>query len=94
MSDTTSLNTGKKAIVNGVVDHFNTEVGYDIQSLECMFRVNEIYFDHVVTFVEGMKKRPEVMQSGTVLNYISKLDKPNTETLVPRDQLKIRDKNH
>ena len=53
-----------------------------------MFHVNEIFFDPVVTFLEGMKKDPGTMQSGAVLNYISKPDKPNIKTLVPRGQLR------
>ena len=87
MADTFCLNTGKKAGSNKrLVDHFNTEVGHDMDTLECMFHVNEIYFDHVVSFLKRMKNCPGTMQSGAVVNYVSKLDKPNIETLVPRDQ--------
>ena len=57
MANTTSLNTGKRTGFNKrLVDHFNTKKGDSIHTLECMFHVNEIYFDHVVDFVEGMKK--------------------------------------
>ena len=61
-----------------------------------MFHVNEIYFDHMVTFIKVIKNCPGTMQSKAVLNYIkynfqnfSKLDNPNIEILVPRDQLDI-----
>ena len=71
MADTTSLNTGKKAGVNKRLDdHFSAEVGHDIHTLECMFCVDEIYFDHVVTFVEGMKKGRGTKRSGAGLNYV------------------------
>ena len=65
------------------------EVGHDIHTLECLFHVNEIYFGHVVAYVEGMKKGPRAMQAGAVLKFFSKTDKPIVETLVPRDQLDI-----
>ena len=53
MADT-SLNSGKKSVVNKrLVDLFNENVGHDIHVLECMFHVNEIYFSHVTSTIEG-----------------------------------------
>ena len=54
-----------------------------------MFRVNEICFDHVIAFVEGIKKGPGTIHIEAVLNHIPKLDKPNIENLVPHDQLDL-----
>ena len=65
-ADTTSLNSGKKSGVNKrLVDLFNDNVGHDIHALECMFHVNEIYFSHVISTIEGKKKVQE--QCKTVL---------------------------
>ena len=59
MADTTAINTGKKSGVNKrLQDYIMEKVGHDIYTLECLFHVNEIYFTHEVSLVEGRKKGP------------------------------------
>ena len=89
MADTTALNTGKKSGVNArLLKYFNNELGYDIDTLECMFHTNEIYLSHVISYVDGQKKGPGAMQDGVLLNLIA-LDKPSTEKLTPANQLDV-----
>ena len=38
---------------------------------------------------DGERKSPGAMQDETLFNRISALDKPNNETLIPRDQLDV-----
>ena len=40
-------------------------------------------------YVDDERKGPGAMQDETLLNRISALDKPNNETLIPRDQLDV-----
>ena len=74
------INTKIIRVRKRLVYDFNAAIGHDIYTLECIFHVYKIYFDHVVTFVEGIKKGPAVMRSGAVMNTISKR---NTPTLKP-----------
>ena len=83
MVNTISLNTIKKAaVIKCLVVHFNATIGPEIHILECMFHVNEIYFNHLITYVDGMEKAPATMQSGAVLNNFTKQKKPDIETTV------------
>ena len=85
MADTTSLNCGKKSGVNKrLVDLFNKNVGHDIHVLECMFHVNEIYFSHVISTIEGTTKGPGAMQDGALLNSIKSINKPDINNILPR----------
>ena len=52
-------------------------MGHDIHALECLFHVNEIYFTHVVSLVEGRKKGPVMMQ-GALYNKGKTIQKPDT----------------
>ena len=54
-----------------------------------MFPTNEIYLAHVICYVDGERKGSGAMKDGILLNRISALDKPNNETLIPRDQLDV-----
>ena len=40
-------------------------------------------------YIDDERKGPGAMQDETLLNRISALDKPNNETLIPRDQLDV-----
>jgi len=53
-----------------LVSYFDDHVEHGIHTLECMFHVNEIYFSHVVTSVDGKTKGPSSMQDGAMLNTI------------------------
>ena len=64
-------------------------IGYDIHILDYLFPTNKIYLAHVICFVDGERKGPGAMQNGILLNRISALEKPNNETLIPRDQLGV-----
>ena len=76
MADTTAINTGKKSGVNKrLQDYIMENVGHDIHTLECLFHVNEIYFTHVVSLVEGRKKGPGTMQEGALFNKIKSIPK-------------------
>ena len=67
MADTTAINTGKRSGVNKrLQDYIMENVEHDIHTLECLFHVNEIYFPHVVSLVEGRKKGPGMMQEGAL----------------------------
>ena len=92
MADTTSLNSGKKSGVNKrLVDLFNKNVGHDIHVLECMFHVNEIYFLHVISTIEGKIKGPVAMQDDALLNCIKSINKPNINNILPRQEYSSTD---
>ena len=45
MADTTAVNSGKKSGVNKrLEEYFESNIGHQIHSLECLFHTNEIYF--------------------------------------------------
>ena len=88
MADTTVVNTGKKSGVNKCLqDYIMENVGHDIHTLECLFHVNEIYFTHVVSLVEGRKKGPGMMQEGALFNKIKSIPKPEPTTEIVRENL-------
>ena len=88
MADTTAINTGKYSAVNKRLQDYITEnVGHDIHTLECLFHVNEIYFTHVVSLVEGRKKGPGMMQEGALINKIKSIPKPEPTTEIVRENL-------
>ena len=90
MADTTALDTGKKYGINTrLVEYSNKTIGHDIHTLECLFRVSEIYLPHIISVVEGKKKSAGMMEDGALMNNISALRKPNAENLVPPKQLNI-----
>ena len=90
MADTTSLDSGKKFGVNKrLVDFFNENVGHDIHVLECMFHVNEIYFSHVISTIEGKTKGPGAMQDGALLNCIKSIHKPGINNILPRQSIPV-----
>ena len=90
MADTTSLNSGEISGINKILaDYFKQVVGRDIHTLECMFHVNEIYFSHVKTAIEGKAKGPGAMQDGALLNNIKTIQKPSTNDITPRSELNI-----
>jgi len=86
MADTTAVNTGKKSGVNKrITDLFDENVDHNVHVLECLF--HEIYFSHVVSFVEGRKKGPGVLQDGALLNEIKKLTKKEVSDIPSRDTI-------
>ena len=88
MADTTAINTGKKSGVNKRLQVYIMEnVGHDIYTLECLFHVNEIYFTHVVSLVEGRKKGPGAMQEGALFNKIKSIPKTEPTTEIVRENL-------
>ena len=54
-----------------------------------MFYVNEIYFSHVKTAIEGKTKEPGAMQDGALLNNIKTIQKPSINDITPRSELNI-----
>ena len=63
MFDTTALNTGRKSAVNKqLADFCKQHYGHRIHTLESLFNVNELYFTHFVSKIEGKKKGPGSMQ--------------------------------
>ena len=62
-------------------------VGHDIHTLECLFHINEIYFTHVVSLVEGRKKGPGMMQEEALFNKIKCIPKPEPTTENVRENL-------
>ena len=62
-------------------------VGHDIHTLECLFHINEIYFTHVVSLVEGRKKGPGMMQEEALFNKIKSIPKPEPTTENVRENL-------
>ena len=92
MADKTSLNSGKKSGVNKrLVDLFNENVGRDIHVLERMFHVNEIYFWHVISTIEGKTKGPGAMQDGALLNCIKSINKPDINIILLRQEYSSTD---
>ena len=90
MADATSLNSGEISGINKrLADYFKQVVGRDIHTLECMFHVNEIYFSHVKTAIEGKTKGPGAMQDGALLNNIKTIQKPSINDITPRSELNI-----
>ena len=88
MTDTTAINTGKKSGVNKrLQDYIMENVGHDIHTLECLFHVNEIYFTHVMSLVEGRKKGPRMMQEGALFYKIKSIPKPEPTTEIIRENL-------
>ena len=92
MADTTSLNSVKKSGVNKrLVDLFNENVGRDIHVLECMFHVNEIYFSHVISTIEGKTKGPGAMQDGALFNCIKSINKTDINIILLRQEYSSTD---
>ena len=81
MADTTSLNSGKKSSVNKkLVDLLNENVGHDIHALECMLHVNEIYFSHVISTIEGKTKVQEQCTTVPCLTALKASTNPTLTT--------------
>ena len=55
-----------------------------------MFPVNEIYFSHVISTIEGKTKGPGAMQDG-VLNCIKNINKPDINNILPRQEYSSTD---
>ena len=71
MADTTSMNAGKKSeISKRVADHFISVIGHDIDTLECMFHVNETYFTHIKSAIKRKTRRPWAKLGGVLLRVI------------------------
>ena len=89
-ADTTSLDSAEISGINKrLADNFKQVVGRDIHTLKCMFHVNEIYFSHVKTAIEGTTKGPGAMQDGALLNNIKTIEKPSINDTTPRNELNI-----
>ena len=90
MADTTAVNTGKKSGVNKRLEQYFIEnMGRDIHVLECLFHVNEIYFNHMIQEVEGKNKGPGALEEGSLRNKINSLGKPDSTQLVSRNELPL-----
>ena len=81
MADTTAVNTGKKSGVNKrLEEYFESNIGHQIHSLECLFHTNEIYFAYAKNFLEGKAKGPNAYEDGALNNKIKKYHKPDPKT--------------
>ena len=81
MADTTSLNSGENSGVNKrLVDLLNENVGHDIHELECMLNVNEIYFSHVISTIEGKTKVQEQCTTVPCLTALKASTNPTLTT--------------
>ena len=88
MADTTAINTGKKSGVNKRLEQYFTQhMGRDIHVLECLFHVNEIYFNHMIKAIEGKKKGPGALEEGSLRNRINNLGKPDSTHVISRNEL-------
>ena len=87
MSDATTLNCGKKSEINKrfCKQHY----GHGIHTLECLFHVNEIYFTHLISKIEGKKKGMGFMQEGALMKYLSAIRKPDMARAVAQSELNI-----
>ena len=54
-----------------------------------LVHVNEIYLTHVISKIEGKKKRPGSMQEGALMKYFSEIRKPDMAQAVARSELNI-----
>ena len=54
-----------------------------------MFHVNEIYFSHVISTIEGKTKDPGAMQDGLLLNCIKSINKPDINNILPRQSIPV-----
>ena len=88
MADTTAINTGKKSGVNKRLEQYFTQhMGRDIHVLECLFHVNEIYFNHMIKAIEGKKKGPGALEEGSLRNRINNLGKRDSTHVISRNEL-------
>ena len=71
IADTTAVNTGKKSGVNKRLEElFQSNIGHQIHSLECLFHTNEIYFTYAKNFLEGKAKGSNAYEDGALINKI------------------------
>ena len=86
----TALNTDKISCVNKrLADFYKLHHDRYIHSLECLFRVNEIYFTHAIPKIEGKKKGPGTMEDGSLMKYFGDIRKPDMSKLVDREKLVV-----
>ena len=85
MTDATSINTYEKNGINqSVANYFQSVIGQDIHTLECMLHDTEIYFSHVKSAIERKTKGPGAKQDGALLNTIKTIQNPSINVLIPR----------
>ena len=85
MVDTTA---GKESGVNkSLRDFFCKKMGYGIHILEYLRYVNETYFTHVVSLIEGKKKDPGTMEDEAFLNKIKTTEMPKVLEIPSCDDL-------
>jgi len=90
MSDTTSMNTGRKTGVNKRLrDYISVNFKHDAHALECMFHVNEIYLSHVIKEVEGKSKGPQALGDGALLNKIRSIRNCSPHNLIDRQAINV-----
>ena len=90
MADTTAVNTGKKSGVNKrLVECFESNIGHQIHSLECLFHTNEMYFAYAKNFLEGKAKGPNAYEDGALINRIKKIPLPIPEDMKTRQECEI-----
>ena len=93
MADTTAVNTGKKSGVNKrLEEYFESNIGHQIHSLECLFYTNEIYFTYAKNFLEGKAKCPNAYEDGALINKI--LKNTTTQTRRHENTSRVRDFCH
>ena len=74
MADTTSLNTGNRSGINTRLQrHIQSNFGYGIHVLECLFHTTEILLSRVIKHVEGPYFSPDKMQADSAYNMIKKI---------------------
>ena len=84
------MNTGKISGVNKpLTEFYKFHLSRNIHSLECLFRVNEIYLTHVIAKIEGKKKGPGAMQEGALMKYFTHIQKPDMSRIVDLEKLAV-----
>ena len=63
-------------------------MGRDIRVLECLFHVNEIYFNHMFQEIVGRQKGPSAMEEGS-RNRVVSIDEPDSTQLPLRNELLV-----
>ena len=90
MADTTAVSTGKKSGVNKRLEgYFESNIGQQIHSLECLFHTNEIYFTYAKNFLEGKAKGPNAYEDGALINEIKRISQPRPEDMKTRQECEV-----
>ena len=89
IADTTVVNTGKKSgVIKRLEEYFESNIGHQIHSLECLFYTNEIYFTYAKNFLEGKAKGPNAYADGALINKIKKVQH-RSEDMKTRQECEI-----